>query len=61
MEVAAFSNGVKKHKAMKGLQTQNLRDHMSEAAEMFYVMKQKKPFDHERFVEALNRLPEIPG
>ncbi len=30
------------------------------AAEMFYVMKQEKPFDHARFVEALNRLPEIP-
>ncbi len=30
------------------------------AAEMFYVMKQEKPFDHARFVEALDRLPEIP-
>ena len=30
------------------------------AAEMFSIMKQGKPFDHARFVEALNRLPEIP-
>jgi Domain of unknown function (DUF1841) len=29
-------------------------------AEIFSVMKQEKPFDHARFVEALNRLPEIP-
>jgi hypothetical protein len=27
------------------------------AAEMFYVMKQEKPFDSARFVEALNKLP----
>ena len=31
------------------------------AAEVFYIMKQEKPFDHARFVEALNRLPEIPA
>jgi hypothetical protein len=30
------------------------------AAEMFYVMKENKPFDHARFVAALDRLPEIP-
>jgi hypothetical protein len=30
------------------------------AAEMFYVMKQEKPFDCTRFVKALDRLPEIP-
>jgi Domain of unknown function (DUF1841) len=30
------------------------------AAEMFFVMKQGKPFDHARFVAALDRLPEIP-
>ena len=30
------------------------------AAEMFSIMKQEKPFDNARFVEALNRLPEIP-
>lgn len=30
------------------------------AAEMFYIMKQEKPFDQVRFVDALNRLPEIP-
>ena len=30
------------------------------AAEMFYIMKQEKPFDNARFVEALNKLPEIP-
>jgi len=30
------------------------------AAEMFYVMKENRPFDHARFVAALDRLPEIP-
>lgn len=30
------------------------------AAEMFSIMKQEKPFDHARFVQALDRLPEIP-
>ncbi len=30
------------------------------AAEMFWIMKQEKPFDHDRFVKALARLPEIP-
>ncbi len=30
------------------------------AAEMFFIMKQEKPFDNARFVESLNRLPEIP-
>jgi len=30
------------------------------AAEMFYIMKRNEPFDNARFVEALNRLPEIP-
>ncbi len=30
------------------------------AAEMFWIMKQKKPFDQDRFVKALSRLPEIP-
>jgi hypothetical protein len=29
------------------------------AAEMFYVMKQEEPFNHARFVDALNRLPEV--
>jgi hypothetical protein len=30
------------------------------AAEMFWIMKQEKPFDQDRFVKALARLPEIP-
>lgn len=30
------------------------------AAEMFYVMKENRPFDHARFIAALDRLPEIP-
>ena len=30
------------------------------AAEIFFVMKQGKPFDHARFVAALDRLPQIP-
>ena len=30
------------------------------ASEVFEVMKQKRFFDPVRFVEALNRLPEIP-
>ncbi len=29
-------------------------------AEMFSIMKQGKPFDQDRFVKALARLPEIP-
>ena len=30
------------------------------AAEMFYVLKEGKPFNAERFAAALERLPEIP-
>jgi hypothetical protein len=30
------------------------------AAELFWIMKQGKPFDQDRFVKALARLPEIP-
>ncbi|MEA3285954.1 MAG: hypothetical protein U9Q77_01075 [Candidatus Marinimicrobia bacterium] len=30
------------------------------AAEVFDVMKEEKPFDHERFVERLNDLPNEP-
>ena len=29
-------------------------------SEIFDVMKNQKPFDHARFVKALNDLPEIP-
>ncbi len=29
-------------------------------AEIFEVLKQNKPFNRERFVAALNRLPELP-
>jgi len=28
------------------------------ASEIFEVLKQQKPYDHQRFVEALSRLPE---
>ncbi len=28
------------------------------ASEIFEVLKQQKPYDHQRFVEALGRLPE---
>ncbi len=30
------------------------------AVEMFKVVSRREPFDHERFVQALNRLPELP-
>jgi hypothetical protein len=30
------------------------------AARLFYIMKRNEPFDNARFVEALNRLSEIP-
>jgi hypothetical protein len=30
------------------------------AGEIFEVLKHRKPFNHERFVEALRRLPELP-
>jgi hypothetical protein len=30
-------------------------------SEIFDVMKNQKPFDHERFVKALKDLPKIPG
>ena len=29
-------------------------------AEMFDTMKNHKPFDHQRYVAALNKLPELP-
>lgn len=30
------------------------------AGEMFDVMKQQQPYNHDRFVKALNQLPELP-
>jgi hypothetical protein len=30
------------------------------AVEIFEVLKRQEPFNHERFVHALNRLPELP-
>jgi len=30
------------------------------AAEIFEILKYMKPFDHQRFVNALRRLPELP-
>ncbi len=30
------------------------------AVEIFEVVNRREPFDHSRFVQALNRLPEIP-
>ncbi|HUI67067.1 MAG TPA: DUF1841 family protein [Nitrospirota bacterium] len=30
------------------------------AVEVFEVLKRQEPFNHERFVQALNRLPELP-
>ena len=30
-------------------------------AEVFDVLSQGEPFDHERYVKALNKLPEIPN
>lgn len=30
------------------------------AVEIFEVLKRQEPFNHERFVQALNRLPELP-
>jgi len=30
------------------------------AGEIFDVMKQQQPYNHERFVKALNQLPELP-
>lgn len=30
------------------------------AIEIFEVLKRQEPFNHERFVKALNRLPELP-
>ena len=29
-------------------------------SEMFDIQKLEQPFDHDRFVKALNRLPELP-
>jgi Domain of unknown function (DUF1841) len=29
--------------------------------EIFEVVSHLEPFDHERFVQALNKLPELPG
>jgi hypothetical protein len=31
------------------------------SAEIFDILKEGKPFNQERFVAALNRLPKIPG
>jgi hypothetical protein len=31
------------------------------AAETFYVLKNQESFNHKRFVEALNKLPQLPG
>ncbi len=30
------------------------------AVEIFEVLRRQEPFNHERFTEALNRLPELP-
>jgi uncharacterized membrane-anchored protein YjiN (DUF445 family) len=30
------------------------------SSEIFDVLKQQQPFDHARFVKALNRLPKLP-
>jgi hypothetical protein len=30
------------------------------AAEIFDVLKEQQPYNHERFVKALNQLPELP-
>ena len=30
------------------------------SSEIFDVLKQEQPFDHNRFVKALNKLPELP-
>ena len=30
------------------------------AAEVFDVLKEQQPYNHERFVKALNQLPELP-
>lgn len=30
------------------------------SSEIFDVLKQEQPFDHARFVEALNKLPKLP-
>ncbi|HSB31348.1 MAG TPA: hypothetical protein VLD55_07070 [Candidatus Sulfobium mesophilum] len=31
------------------------------AVELFEVVNRREPFNHDRFVQALNRLPEVPG
>ncbi len=31
------------------------------ASEIFDILKNMEPYNHERFVEALRRLPELPG
>jgi len=31
------------------------------ASEIFEILKYLKPYNHERYVEALRRLPELPG
>jgi hypothetical protein len=31
------------------------------AAEIFEILKKKEEFNHKRFVEALDKLPELPG
>jgi hypothetical protein len=30
------------------------------SSEIFDVLKQQKPFDHARFIKALNKLPKLP-
>ncbi|SPF48216.1 conserved hypothetical protein [Candidatus Sulfotelmatobacter kueseliae] len=30
------------------------------ASELFDVMKSQRPYDHDRYAKALNRLPELP-
>ncbi|OIO33923.1 MAG: hypothetical protein COZ37_04630 [bacterium (Candidatus Ratteibacteria) CG_4_10_14_3_um_filter_41_18] len=30
------------------------------SSEIFDVLKQQQPFDHDRFVKALNKLPKLP-
>jgi hypothetical protein len=52
---------------LKRLMTEGYsRDHAVElisvlvATEMFDVMKQQQPFNHERFVSRLHKLPDLP-
>ena len=30
------------------------------AAETFWILKENQPFNHDRFIDMLNRLPELP-